>query len=181
MSKYQWLIEKFKELNQNLFFETFEADDIIYKQLLNNNPELLFGKIKELYSLDLFDYTYKINHRITHSGYNQNWHIDGRRVFELRPGVVCPTNQSILNSDTGINNKSKYQIHNIYNPVPIYSILYYSSTWGKDFNGGSIEFINGMVIKPMKNQCIIFDSNLGHHVNLQTSGERKCSLVMLFN
>ena len=57
----------------------------IYK-LQNNNVELLFGKIKKLYSLDLFEYKNKINHRITKSGYNQNWHIDGRRIFELRPG-----------------------------------------------------------------------------------------------
>ena len=172
MTKHQWTIEKFKELNTNLFFEVFQCDDVIYKQLLNNNTELLFGKIKELYSLDLFSYTNKITHRTTHSGYNQNWHVDGKRVFEIRPGIVCPTNP---------NEKSKYVIHNIYNPTPLYSILYYGSTYGKDFNGGTIEFINGNIIKPIKHMCVIFDSNLGHHVNLQTSGERKCSLIMIFN
>jgi len=172
MNKNKWAIEKFKELDKNLLIKIFEGDDEIYNNLLNNNVDLLFDKINKLYSLDLSNYKNKITHRITNSGYYQNWHIDGRRIFELRPGIQCPTSPVISND--------KYQIHNIYNPIPIYSILYYGSTYNKDFNGGSIEFINGKIIKPTKNMCIIFDSNLGHRVNLQTFGERKVSLIMIF-
>jgi hypothetical protein len=171
MAKNKWTIEKFKEMDQNLFIQVFDGDDLIYNNLQNNNAELLFGKIKKLYSLDLFEYKNKISHRITKSGYYQNWHIDGRRIFELRSGIVCPSNP---------NSNNKYQIHNIYNPVPTYSILYYGSNYNQDFKGGSIEFINGTIIKPTKNMCIIFDSDLAHRVNLQTSGERKVSLIMLF-
>lgn len=172
MSKTKWTIQKFTEINKNLLIKVFEGDDEIYDNLINNNVELLLNKINKLYSLDLFEYTNKINHRITNSGYYQNWHIDGRRVFELRPGIICPTDST---------SNDKYQIHNIYNPVPIYSILYYGSTYNKDYKGGTIEFINGQTIKPTKNMCILFDSNLGHRVNLQTSGERKVSLVMIFD
>jgi len=88
MAKNKWTLEKFKEMDQNLFIQVFDGDDFIYNNLQNNNVELLFGKIKKLYSLDLFEYKNKISHRITKSGYYQNWHIDGRRIFELRPLFV---------------------------------------------------------------------------------------------
>ena len=101
MAKNKWTLEKFKEMDQNLFIQVFDGDDLIYNNLQNNNAELLFGKIKKLYSLDLFEYKNKISHRITKSGYYQNWHIDGRRIFELRPGIVCPSNP---------NSNNKYQI-----------------------------------------------------------------------
>ena len=68
-----------------------------------------------------------------------------------------------------------------FNPIPKYSILYYNSNYNKDFKGGTIEFINDQTIKPTKNMCLFFDSNLGHRVNLQTSGERECILILFFD
>ena len=68
MAKNKWTLEKFKEMDKNLFIQVFDGDNIIYNNLLNNNVELLFNKIKQLYSLDLFEFENKISHRITKSG-----------------------------------------------------------------------------------------------------------------
>ncbi len=176
MTKNEWMIMKCKELNtlDNLFLGSFNgpSDNSIINQLDNENPDLLFDKIKQLYQIDPTKYNYRINKRITNRGYYQNWHLDGKRAFETRDGFVCPTDR---------DNKSKYVLHNIYNPTPVYSILYYGSSHDIDYKGGMIEFINGQKIKPVKNMGIIFDSNLGHQVTLQTEGERICYLIMLFN
>jgi hypothetical protein len=172
MSKNDWIISKCKELDNNLFIETYYFDDIlILENLENNNPTNLFEQLKTLNNIDYENYFFKITKRNTESGYYQNWHIDGKRVFETRKGIICQTNPE---------NKSKYVLHDIYKPTPKYSILYYGSSYDIDFKGGQIEFINGKIIKPVKNQCIIFDSNLGHKVSLQTKGTRICYLIMLF-
>ena len=171
-TKNQWIREKCIELNDNLLFKIFEGNNIMYENIVKKNLDLLFSKIYNLYSVNLCLFSYKIVHRKTEEGYYQNWHIDGRRVFENRPGMICPTDP---------NNQMRFVLHNIFNPIPKYSILYYNSEYRKDFTGGTIEFINNQVIKPKKNMCVFFDSNLGHRVNLQTSGERECTLILFFD
>jgi hypothetical protein len=171
MTKNEWMIMKCKELNTNLFFGSFSGNNLILEQLENSNPELLFDEINKLYQINTSQYNYKVTIRTTGANYYQNWHLDGKRVFETRKGVICPSDS---------NNQSKYVLHNIFSPTPTYSILYYGSSYNIDFKGGIIEFINGQKIKPMKNNGIIFDSNLGHQVTQQTDGERKCFLIMLF-
>lgn len=171
MSKNDWIIQKCKELNNNLFFKIFNFNDTILEELNDNNPTNLLEELSKSLDIDFTKYSYKLTHRNTENGYYQNWHIDGKRVFEIRNGIICPTNKET---------NSKYVLHDIYQPTPSYSILYYGSTYDIDFKGGQIEFINGNIIKPIKNQCIIFDSKLGHKVSLQTKGNRICFLIMLF-
>jgi hypothetical protein len=172
-TKTQWILAKCMELNNNnLLFKIFEGNNIMYENILKNNLELLFNKILKSYGINLYLFSYKITHRKTDAGYYQNWHIDGRRVFENRPGMICPTNP---------NNQTQFVLHTIFNPIPKYSFLYYYSDYNKDFKGGTIEFINNQIIKPQKHMGIFFDSNLGHRVNLQTSGERKCVLILFFD
>jgi hypothetical protein len=172
-TKTQWIRAKCMELNNNnLLFKIFEGNNIMYENILKNNLEPLFNKILSLYSVNLYLFSYKITHRKTDAGYYQNWHIDGRRVFENRPGMICPTNP---------NNQTQFVLHTIFNPIPKYSILFYNSDYNKEFKGGTIEFINNQIIKPRKNMCVFFDSNLGHRVNLQTSGERECILILFFD
>jgi hypothetical protein len=171
MSKTSWILEKCKELNHNLMFKVFQLNSEIYKSILNNKLECLFENIHNLYSINLNRYSYKIVNRKTETGYYQNWHLDGRRVFENRKGITCPSDPI---------NKSNFVLHNIIENIPKYSILYYNSNYNIDFTGGTIEFINNEVIKPKRDLCILFDSNLGHRVNLQTSGIRECILILLF-
>ena len=172
MTKTEWILEKCRELNINhLLFKIFQVDNIMYEYILQNNLDLLFNNILNLYGINLYLLSYKIVNRKTETGYYQNWHLDGRRVFENRPGINCPTDPS---------NQSQFILHNILNPIPKYSILYYNSEYNIDFNGGTIEFINNVIIRPKKNMCIFFDSNLGHRVNLQTSGVRECTIILFF-
>ena len=173
MSKTKWMIEKCKELyNNNLLFKVFECSEQVYECILKNDLSNLFNFIEDKYNIDLHLYKYSIIHRKTEKGYYQNWHLDGRRVFENRKGIECPTEP---------NNYSEFVLHNIISTVPKYSILYYNSDYNVDFKGGTVEFIHKIIIKPKKNLCILFDSNLGHHVNLQTSGIRDCTLILLFD
>jgi hypothetical protein len=172
MSKTQWIIEKCNALKDNLLFKFFIGNNQIYEQILKSDLNCLFNNIFNLFGINLYLYKYKIIFRKTETGYNQNWHLDGRRVFENRKGIICPSDPT---------DNSRFVLHNIVNNVPKYSILYYNSDYNVDFKGGTIEFINNQIIKPQKNLCILFDSNLGHRVNLQTSGIRECALILLYD
>ena len=171
MSKTQWIIEKCNSFKDNLLFKIFLGNNQIYEHIMKSDLHFLFNNILNLFGINLYLYSYKIINRITETGYNQNWHLDGRRVFENRKGIICPSDP---------DNNSRFVLHNIVNNIPKYSILYYNSDYNIDFNGGTIEFINNEIIKPKKNLCILFDSNLGHRVNLQTSGLRECTLILLY-
>ena len=92
MTKTEWILEKCRQLNNNhLLFKIFQGDNIIYENILENNLDLLINKIFNLYGINLYLLSYKIVNRKTETGYYQNWHLDGRRVFENRPGIICPT------------------------------------------------------------------------------------------
>lgn len=171
MSKTQWMINKCIEYNKKLAFNVFMASNQIYQNILDNNLDALYIYIYKICNIDLQPYNYSIIFRKTEKGYYHNWHLDGRRVFKNRKGIVCPSDP---------NNTSEYILHNILETIPKYSLLYYNSNYNIDFTGGTIEFINNKIIQPKKNLCILFDSNLGHRVNNQNSGIRECILILFF-
>lgn len=66
------------------------------------------------------------------------------------------------------------------NKIPKFSLIIYGSTYGKDFQGGKIEFSDGTVIKPERNLCIFFDSREAHYVHKIKSGNRKLILMKFY-
>jgi len=65
------------------------------------------------------------------------------------------------------------------NPARI-TVLFYSSTWGKDFTGGELVLADGTVIKPEKGHGYIIDSREAHMVNPVKSGIRNVTLVKIY-
>lgn len=65
------------------------------------------------------------------------------------------------------------------NPARI-TVLFYSSTWGKDFTGGELVLADGTIIKPEKGHGYIIDSREAHMVNPVKSGIRNVTLVKIY-
>ena len=63
---------------------------------------------------------------------------------------------------------------------PIYTLIVYDSDYGVDFTGGTLEFIDGLIIKPKKGLYVFFNSNEVHRVNRILSGSRINYLVKFY-
>lgn len=66
------------------------------------------------------------------------------------------------------------------NALPKFTILFYSSTFGKDFTGGILRFGDGAEITPRAGCGVMFDSREVHMVSPVKSGIRKVSLVKVY-
>ena len=65
------------------------------------------------------------------------------------------------------------------NPARI-TVLFYSSTWGKDFTGGELVLADGTIVKPEKGHGFILDAREAHMVNPVKTGIRNVTLVKIY-
>ncbi len=121
--------------------------------------------------IDFDNYEYEIVKKTNTIGFFMNWHLDNALV--------------IKNKKTDEKNPDKVYIsdrHTLhyYIKKPIFSLLVYESDYKKDFNGGTLEFIDGEIIKPKKGMYVLFNSNELHKVNKILSGERTNYLIKFY-
>ena len=60
---------------------------------------------------------------------------------------------------------------------PTYTLMVYESSYGTDFDGGTLEFVDGTIIEPKRGMYILFDSREVHRLNEIISGERNSILI----
>ena len=113
-------------------------------------------------------YSSKINKR----GDYMKWHCDDANIITHKSDTVDKYINQIKISDK----KSLFYP----NKMPKYSLIIYGSTYGKDFEGGILEFSDGTKIKPERNQCVFFDSREAHYVHKIKSGIRKLILMKFY-
>ena len=63
---------------------------------------------------------------------------------------------------------------------PKYTILFYSSTYKIDFDGGVLHFADGIKIIPKRQTGIMFDSREAHMVNPVLHGNRHVCVVKVY-
>ena len=128
-----------------------------YEFIAESYEELLEKSKKYLNRYHIFtdECTVEVVDRTTVSGFNMRFHRDDYRFDE--------------NSlKKGINDDSLWiPIYNI--KRPFITAIWYRSTQGIDFNGGNLKFFDGHMVRPVKNNVILFDSNDLHQVTLQTT------------
>jgi hypothetical protein len=103
------------------------------------------------------------------------WHIDNCQLVNFKTAPTYNLEQYIHLEGT------KYLYFNTdYKKLPKYTILFYSSTYGKDFMGGMLTLADGVKIRPEKQKGIMMDSREAHMVTPVTSGTRYVTVVKIY-
>jgi hypothetical protein len=103
------------------------------------------------------------------------WHIDDCQLINCK---ITPT----YNLDQYIHLEgTKYLYFNTpTKKPPKFTVLFYSSTYKEDFDGGILYLADGMQIKPIKQHGIILDSREAHMVCPVQRGIRNVSVVKIY-
>ena len=120
--------------------------------------EELEKKILENLNINLVDYTYELVERKTEKGFNMKFHRDNYMLRKYEDGF-------------------KFLLFDNCD-APIYSLIWYKN---EEFKGGSLQFINNIIIKPKKFLFVFFDSNHLHKVNEQLSGTRIVDIYKFYD
>ena len=110
------------------------------------------------------------------NNYNLKWHIDNC-IFKKHPikNIELLHDLEIIGKDT----KYVYCIWK-YKKIPKYTMIIYLSNYMIDFQGGQLEFIDGMILKPKIGDILIFNSNEIHRVHTLKSGIRNCIVIKFY-
>jgi hypothetical protein len=159
-------LQKYRQCFKFDFEIDFDNVDITNKYIKNF--------IKSKLKIDFDDNFIEIIHKkILEEGLN--WHIDDCVIITKKSEPIYNKERYIKISD------SKYlYFHNRFNRLPNKTILFYSSTFGIDFDGGILQFIDDTKIKPEKYTGLIFDSREAHCVTPVKSGNRCVSLIKIY-
>jgi len=103
------------------------------------------------------------------------WHIDDCQI------VTCKQPPT-YNTECYIHLEGyKYlYFNNSYKKLPLYTILFYTSTYGEDFEGGLLTLSDGLQIKPKKGHGFMMDSRETHMVTPILKGERHVTVVKIY-
>lgn len=148
-------IENFKKKRNIGIIETYAIFDV-----------KLFADI-----IDLDNYDYEIVKKTNTTGFYMNWHLDN--------ALVIKNKKNENKSSDKIYISDRHTLH-YYIKKPIYTLIVYESDYEKDFLGGTLEFIDGLTIKPQKGLFVLFNSNELHKVNKIISGERTNYLIKFY-
>lgn len=110
-----------------------------------------------------------------------SWHIDDCQLVKYKKDKVPTYNldQYILLENTG--DKFVYLYFNTpTKKLPKFTILFYSSTNGIDFEGGTLKLADGTEIISVKNNGFVVDSREAHMVTRVTKGIRTVSVVKIY-
>ena len=165
------LLEKYNLQKYRQYF-TFDFD--INFENPNKINKIIKNFIKSKLKIDFDDNFIEIIHKkILEEGLN--WHIDDCVIITKKSEPIYNKERYIKISD------SKYlYFHNRFNRLPYKTILFYSSTFGIDFDGGILQFVDDTIIKPEKYTGLIFDSREAHCVTPVKSGNRFVTLVKIY-
>ena len=174
------ILELFPEIKS--YRKIFEYDfDINHFE----NPDESNDNIRSFIVKNLgFTQEQSINSVIIHKNINPEgltWHIDDCQLVKYKKDKkpVYNLEQYIL-LDT-IGEKFIYLYFNTpTKKLPKFTILFYSSTYGIDFDGGILTLADGTQIKSKKNHGFIIDSREAHMVTQVTKGIRNVSVVKIY-
>ena len=113
-----------------------------------------------------------------------NWHIDDCQLVSMKepPAFKGDCYTKLADVIPGCN-ENKYLYFNPDTPTgrpARYTILFYSSTSGIDFQGADLVLADGKIIKPKKGHGIIMDTREAHMVTPVRNGIRKVSVVKIY-
>ena len=103
------------------------------------------------------------------------WHIDDCQLVNFKTAPTYNLEQYIYLEGT------KYLYFNTpTKTLPKFTILFYSSTYKIDFDGGILNLADGTQITPQKQKGFMLDSREAHMVSPVSSGIRNVSVVKIY-
>jgi len=151
----------------------------------SDNPDTSNDNIKDFLVKNLgFTIEQAENCVIVHKNLNPeglSWHIDDCQLVKFKKDKTPKYNldQYILLENTG--EKFVYLYFNTpTKKLPKFTILFYSSTIGVDFEGGTLKLADGTEILSVKNHGFVVDSREAHMVTRITKGVRNVSVVKIY-
>ncbi len=157
--------------NEEWFKYTFDNLKNLDKldKYLKNNIKSIFPEFKN----NDVEIVYRFHNN---NNYNLKWHIDNC-IFQRH----AIKNIEFLHDLEIIGRDYKY-VYCIWKhrKIPIYTMIIYLSNYMTDFQGGELEFIDGLIIKPKLGDVIIFNSNEIHRVHTLKSGKRNCIVIKFY-
>ena len=114
---------------------------------------------------------------IIHKTINEDglkWHIDDCQIVTRKEPPIYDVEKFIQ-----IDEKKYLFFKTPSSKLPYRTILFYSSTYGIDFEGGILRLVDKEIF-PSKGNGIMFDSREAHMVTPVKSGIRKITLVKLY-
>ena len=105
------------------------------------------------------DVTYCVHRDVYGAGYFEDWHMDD----------AIKTNLDHRDDDSVTPRQ-----------VPIFSMFIFEDTDGFEFEGGSIEFMDGTVVEPIPGTYIMFDSREVYRENRVTLGEQNRLFIRFY-
>lgn len=151
--------------------------------IYNLKNERIIGYIDDYESFDinyfssiikLDNYNYEISKKTNTEGFYMNWHLDNALVIKNKKN----SNKSPILPEQ-IDISDRHRLH-YFIKKPIYTLIVYESDYLIDFTGGTLEFIDGYIVKPKKGLYIFFNSNEVHRVNKILSGSRINYLIKFY-
>ncbi len=110
-----------------------------------------------------------------------SWHIDDCQLVKYKKGKepIYNLEQYILLDNTG--DKLIYLYFNTpTKKLPKFTILFYSSTYQVDFEGGILNLADGTQIISVKNHGFVLDSREAHMVTPVAKGIRNVTVVKIY-
>ena len=136
--------------------------------------EHLKNIVSECNLFNFDDLTYSIHSKEYIKNDFMKWHIDDALLLNRK-------NLNNFKNIIDINCKNKHMVYKYETLIPLYSLLIYENDYGKDFNGGELEFADGFTYKPTRGSYIMFDSSEVHRVLPIKSGTRFSKLIKFYN
>ena len=103
------------------------------------------------------------------------WHLDDCQLVTMRtPPIYNQEHHVKLEFET-----DKY-LYTSSGKTPRYTVLFYSSTWGVDFEGGELLLADGTRIRPVKNHGLVLHGSEVHMVTPVKSGTRNVTLAKVY-
>ena len=160
------------ELYAKQIYEIYNLKENRKIGIISNYLEFKIEYLSRIINID--KYNYDIIKKEQSKGYFMKWHFDNAKIIKHKPELI---NNYIDENNIKISNK---HILHYYIKKPIYTLIIYESDYDVDFTGGTLEFIDGTIIKPKKGLYVLFDSNELHKVNIMTSGKRINYLIKFY-
>ncbi len=103
------------------------------------------------------------------------WHMDDHQLVKLKEKPIYNTHLY-----THISGKHYLYCSNELHKAPSYTIIFYQSTQGQDFEGGELVLADGTKIIPVDHEGLVIDSKEIHCILPVKKGIRTSTIVKVF-
>jgi hypothetical protein len=174
------ILELFPEIKSSRKMFKYDFDINHYKNPDESNQNIRLFLVKNLgFSEEQSTNAVIIHKNIKPEGLT--WHIDDCQLVKYKKDKQPEYNlEQYILLDT-VGEKFIYLYFNTpTKKLPKFTILFYSSTFGIDFDGGILTLADGTQIESKKSHGFILDSREAHMVTRVTKGIRNVSVVKIY-